>query len=140
MARFYCPGCWRDFAKDVARCPHCGLDIPDFWGRKDLVEKLIHALHHPEPSTPIRAAWMLGQIKDSRAVPALIALVRETGDVYIARAAVRALGEIGNPEARAFLSTLTDHPAKMIRDEAQVALYPDRVLVPPEKEGDSDEP
>lgn len=119
MARFYCPGCWKDFAEDVTQCPHCGLDILSFWNRKDLVEKLIYALHHPEPGTPIRAAWILGRIKDSRAVPALIALIRETDDVYIARAAVRALGKIGSAEARQCLNTLRNHPAKMIRDEVQ---------------------
>ena len=124
MARFYCPGCWKDFAEDVAQCPRCGLDIPGFWNAKDLVEKLIRALHHPEPSTPIRAAWMLGRIGDTRAVSALIDMVRGTGDVYITRAGVRALGKIGSPQARVFLITLLDHPATMIRDEVRTFLFP----------------
>jgi len=117
--RFYCPRCWRDFAKDLPRCPYCGLDIQEFWKSQDYVEKLILALQHPEPETPIRAAWLLGQLKDTRAVQPLIDLVNETKDVYIARAAVRALGEIDSPEACQFLGTLTQHHAKMVRDEAQ---------------------
>jgi predicted amidophosphoribosyltransferase len=120
--RFFCPRCWRDFAKDLPRCPYCGLDIQEFWNSKDFVEKLILALQHPEPETPIRAACLLAQIKDPRAVPQLIALVKQTKDVYIARAAVRALGEIDTPEAYEFLGTLLHHHAKMVRDEVQQIL------------------
>ena len=83
------------------------------------MEKLILALEHPEKETPIRAAWLLGQLKDMQAVPPLIDLVEKTEDVYIARAAVQALGEIGTPEARQFLGTLAKHHAKMVRDEVQ---------------------
>jgi HEAT repeat protein len=120
--RFYCPRCWRDFAKDLPRCPYCGLDIQEFWESQDYVEKLIIALQHPEPETPIRAAWLLGQLKDLRAVQPLIDLVKKTKDVYIARAAVRALGEIGTPEACEFLATLVHHHAKMVRDEVRQIL------------------
>jgi HEAT repeat protein len=117
--RFYCPRCWRDFDRDVPQCPHCGLDIREFWKSKDYVEKLIIALEHPEKETPIRAAWLLGQLKDTRAVLPLIDLVKKTEDVYIARAAVNALGEIDTSEARQFLGTLAHHQAKMVRDEAK---------------------
>jgi HEAT repeat protein len=120
--RFYCPRCWQDFDRDLPRCPHCGLDIQKFWKSRDYVEKLIVALGHPEKETPIRAAWLLGQLKEVRAVPPLIKLVKKTDDVYIARAAVQALGEIDTPEARQFLGTLTQHPAKMVRDEVQSIL------------------
>jgi len=117
--RFYCPRCWLDFDKDVPQCPHCGLDIREFWKSRDYVEKLIIALEHPEKETPIRAAWLLGQLKDTRAVPPLIGLVEKTDDVYIAREAVQALGEIDTPESRQFLGTLTQHQTKMVRDEAR---------------------
>jgi HEAT repeat protein len=120
--RFFCPRCWHDFERDEARCPHCGLDIEEFWNSKDYVEKLIAALHHPEKETPIRAAWLLGQLKDPRAVPPLIELVKETEDVYIARAAVQALGEIDTPQADRFLRNLTQHHVKMVRDEVQKIL------------------
>jgi DNA-directed RNA polymerase subunit RPC12/RpoP len=115
--RFYCPRCWQDFGQDVAKCPHCGLDIAEFWKSKDYVEKLIIALDHPEKETPIRAAWLLGQLRDERAVSPLINLVQKTEDVYLARAAVQALGELDTPEARQFLGTLSHHQAKMVRDE-----------------------
>jgi hypothetical protein len=117
--RFYCPRCWWDFNNDVPICPHCGIDIREFWKSKDYVEKLILSLGHPEKKTPIRSAWLLGQLKDTRAGQPLIDLVKKTEDVYIARAAVEALGKIDTPEARHFFGTLAHHQAKLVRDEAR---------------------
>ncbi|MEJ2363076.1 MAG: HEAT repeat domain-containing protein [Deltaproteobacteria bacterium] len=122
MATFFCPGCWHDFAEDLVRCPNCGLVIHEFWNSKDYLEKLILALHHPEPTTPIRAAWLLGKLGDSRAVEALIDIVKETEDLYLAREAVKALGAIDTLQARCFLRTLANHPARMIRVEASATL------------------
>ncbi len=120
--RFYCPRCCKDFGEDVARCPHCGFNIHELWNSKDYVEKLILALDHPEPSTAVNAAWVLGRLKDSEAVDALINLVKKTQDVYVARAAARALGEIGTEEALQFLATLVHHPAEIVRQEAMTIL------------------
>jgi len=116
---YYCPRCWSDFAEDVAQCPRCGLDIHRFYESKDYFEKLILALNHPERQTPLRAAWILGQRREPRAVSALIELIRRTDDVYIATAAVEALGKIGTQEALAFLETLTDAEVRMVRAAAQ---------------------
>ena len=122
MVRYYCPGCWQDSEEDISPCPCCGLRIHEFWDSKDRVEKLIIALHHPEPETMYRAAWLLGEAKDARAVKPLIQLIQESDDVYAAHAAVKALGEIGNAEAREFLRILLTHPAQMVREEAEAIL------------------
>jgi enolase len=119
--RYYCPGCWHDFAEDLDRCPRCGLDLRA-WPDTDFVDKVIRALTHPEPETPIRAAWILGERRETRAVPALAALLRRTKDVYVATAAVQALGKIGTDEARAGLATAAEHPAMMVRDEVRSIL------------------
>ena len=120
--RWYCPGCWRDFGEDLARCPHCGLDIRAFWDSKDYVDKLILALNHPEPTTPVRAAELLGRVRAARAVDPLISLVRASGDVFVVRAAIHALGAIGTSAARELLETLTNDPAQWIREVAARAL------------------
>ncbi len=119
MVRFFCPGCWKDFTQDLVLCPSCGLNIHEFRDSRDRVEKLILALHHPVPSTPVRAAWLLGKTEDPRAVKALVKLFQETHDVYIAKAVVKALGETRASEAVAFLKTLTTHPAATIRREVE---------------------
>ncbi len=120
--RWYCPGCWRDFGEDLARCPHCGLDIHAFWDSKDYVEKLILALNHPEPTTPVRAAELLGRVRAAPAVGPLARLVRENADVFVVRAAIRALGAISTPAARQCLETLCSSPAEWIRSEAAANL------------------
>ena len=122
MVTFNCPGCRHDFDEDLARCPNCGLVIHDFWNSKDYLEKLIVALRHPESTTPIRAAWVLGKIRDPRAVTALIDIVKGTDDLYLAKEAVKALGAIDTLQARCFLLTLANHPARMIRAEVRSAL------------------
>ncbi len=122
MVRFYCPACWSDFTEDFEKCPNCGLNIREFWASKDYVEKLILALKHPEKSTPIRAAWILGKLRDPRAVTALIELIEKTEDVYLMAAAVKSLGEIGTREAIETLKILRNHPAKIIREAARRSL------------------
>lgn len=65
----------------------------------DYVDKLIAALHHPEPKTPVRAAWILGEKREKRALSALARVLRESGDAYLSEAAALALGKIGGSEA-----------------------------------------
>ncbi len=134
MVHFFCPGCWEDFSEDFVFCPACGLNIHAFWDSLDRVEKLVLALHHPEPSTPVRAAWLLGKTEDPRALKALTELLQETRDVYLALAAVRALGDSRAPEAIAFLKTLRTHPAATIRRAVE------RVLVEAERVAAVNEP
>jgi len=119
MITFYCPVCWKEFHEDLGRCPQCGADIYEFWNSRDFVEKLILALEHPEPTTPIRTAWLLGRIKDPRAVNALKRLAKKSRDVYIARAALEALGQMDEPDIRAFIRTFLTHPSVVIRKEVE---------------------
>lgn len=118
MTRFFCPGCWADFEGDLPLCPACGLDIAAAWQSKSWEEKLLAALRHREPTTPLRAAWILGERRDPSAVPVLARLAGET----VARAAARALARIGGPEAHRCLLDLLAHPAAMVRAEAAAAL------------------
>jgi hypothetical protein len=122
MVRFYCPICWNDFEQDLAHCPLCGADIAEFWNTKDYMEKLIVALEHPEPTTPIRAAWLLGQKQDPRAIEPLKQLLKTTHDPYIARAAVQALSKMDRNDIFDFLQEFANHPVVIVRQEAQSAL------------------
>jgi len=111
MSHYYCPACWTDSPKDIVRCPNCGLDIRAFFRDKDYVDKLSVALGHPEPTTPVRAAWILGERRERRAVQALMDLCRRSGDVFIVRAAVEALIRIGTPQALSFVESLAQRTA-----------------------------
>jgi len=58
MITFYCTNCWAEVPKSATICQHCGDDIAARRARADFVDKLIAALHHPEPTTRLRAAWL----------------------------------------------------------------------------------
>ncbi len=81
-------------------------------------EKLVHALNHPEPTTVMRAAWLLGEKRVKASVPSLLRLTEETKDLYILLEVTRALGKIDTPESRQALKRLAHHPARMIAREA----------------------
>jgi len=94
MVHFYCPVCWKELADDLPQCPHCGVQIHDIWRSKSYLEKLILALNHPEPSTVMRAVWLLGQLRDRRAVEPLERLLETTRDIFVTRAIRVALSEL----------------------------------------------
>ena len=95
MTTQYCYNCWTVLNPEEKLCPRCGADQSDV-DEQSYVEKLIRALRHPEPETPVRAAYILGQMKAHEAVPFLLDLGRLSEDIYIAAAAIDALGEIGD--------------------------------------------
>lgn len=118
---YFCPSCLNELDMDYKRCPFCDCDIPCFSEGKDFVDKLIVALHHPEPSTPVRAAWILGRLQDERAVGPLYELARHTSDMYIKVAAIRALMAIGTKKAselaEACLQTVSVVERGLLRDK-----------------------
>ncbi|HDP79448.1 MAG TPA: hypothetical protein ENN21_01250 [Spirochaetes bacterium] len=117
--RYYCPGCHADFSEDHERCPRCGINIASFFESRDYIDKLIAALRHPEPSTPLRAAWLLGKIGDPRAEKPLMECALETDDLYFLRAALLALGDIATEKAIAFVAGYRDHDSVIVRDAAE---------------------
>ncbi len=92
-----CPRCqWENQPEDRA-CRRCGAELlPD---GADYASKLISALEHPEPETPIRAAWILGELRERRAVDPLMRVLEKGTDPYILAAAAEALGKIGDDRA-----------------------------------------
>lgn len=99
MTTFFCPSCWQVVGEDQAKCPACGCDIAAHLASKSYTQRLVEALSHPEPETPVRAAYILGLRGDREAVPALLALAEKTSDVYLAMTCLEALARIGGSEA-----------------------------------------
>lgn len=83
---------------------------------------MLRALQHPEPTIPIRAATILGELGSQAAVSPLLDLARQSPDPYIQEAAVVALGRIGNHRATACLDYLSREGAVRVRDAARRAL------------------
>ena len=120
MANYFCPRCWSELHEDRERCPRCNLNISEYLAGTDYIERLINSLRHPVADLRRWAAYLLGQLRDERAVRPLMALVRnEKEDLYVVRQAVRSLGLIGGHEVDEFLQTLLAHPARMIRKDVE---------------------
>ena len=119
---YFCINCWNEIKKDVAICTHCGADQTSLT-KETFVEKLIRALHHPEPETPIRAAFVLGNLRAQEAVPALVRLLHESPDPYIAAACAEALGRVGGTDALSALRHIFEIGRSVIvRQAAEQAL------------------
>jgi len=119
---FYCVECWREMPPEATTCPACGADAERLSSERSYVQKLIAALKHPEPETPVRAAWLLGQLRATEAVPVLTRVVQESPDPYLVEAAVEALGQIGDPTCRATLAWAACEGAVRVRRAAAEAL------------------
>jgi HEAT repeat protein len=119
MITYYCPHCWREVPETEKICAHCGVDIPAVLSELDYVDRLIAALSHSEPSVPIRASWILGELQCERAVDALLDVLHGRADPYIKAAAVEALGKIGTPAALAVLHELAEAGPVLLRHQAK---------------------
>jgi HEAT repeat protein len=127
MLTYYCPRCWNSVSGHVSVCPTCGAAIED--DEADIVEKYIAALHHPESATRLRAAWILGRMRQARAVPALVQLVmaRQGNDPYLTSVAAKSLGLIGSREALPCLTELLADPNASFMARIQAAHALERI-------------
>jgi HEAT repeat protein len=122
MTTFFCPSCWKEVEEQDRVCPRCGVDIPALVQSRGYVDSLIAALSHPEPGTPIRAAWVLGQLRAAKAVEPLIRLLESDADIYQKGAAVQALGRIGDLRARPILVRLSEQEPPPLQGVLRAAL------------------
>jgi HEAT repeat protein len=116
---YFCPSCWIEIGA-ASVCPQCGADVGNLSGER-YEKKLVRALHHPEPSVPIRAAAILGELGSRAAVEPLLEIAEANRDPYIQEAAVEALGRIGDLRALCCLERLSREGAVRVRMAAERA-------------------
>ncbi len=112
---YFCPSCWTELDRDYEHCPSCGCDIEKLSRSQDYIDKLIAALNHPEPETPIRAVWILGRLCDKRAIRPLYDIACKTSDTFLRVAAIKALVEIGTAEANELATKCLEHVSEVER-------------------------
>jgi HEAT repeat protein len=122
MTTFYCPNCWREVSEQATICPHCHTNISERISQADYTDKLIAALRHKEPMTPVRAVWILGERREEKAVPALTKIVKKAKDGFLVESAVEALGKIGGDAATAAVRSATQNPSLRVRVKARDVL------------------
>jgi len=122
MTTFYCPNCWHEVSESATICPHCRTNISERISQTDYIDKLIAALRHKEPTTPVRAAWILGERREEKAVPELTKIVKKAKDAFFVESAVEALGKIGGTTATAAVRGATQHSSLRVRVKARDVL------------------
>ena len=122
MTTFYCPNCWAEVSEQATTCPHCYENISERISQTDYIDKLIAALRHKEPTTPVRAAWILGERREQKAVPALTKIAKKANDAFLVESAVKALGKIGGDAATAAVRAATQHSSLRVRVKAREIL------------------
>ncbi|HHT9120739.1 MAG TPA: HEAT repeat domain-containing protein [Candidatus Hypogeohydataceae bacterium YC41] len=115
---FFCPRCWKEIKAVDKVCPYCSANISEF-ENKDFEEKLINALRHPERETVRRAVFILGKLKSVKAVQPLLALFKQTDNIFLKIEILKALNEIGVQEAKEFIITVIDSDVGIVKRKAQ---------------------
>jgi HEAT repeat protein len=137
---FFCPQCWQEIPAGAEICPHCRARLSEE-DAKPFVVKLRSALHHPEPETAIRAAWILGERQEASAVRDLIHVVETSQDSFLVEAASEALGKIGDPSAIPALEQAVRTGPVRVRAASRLAIENIRGrLRPVSKEGYKENP
>jgi len=72
--------------------------------------------------TPVRAAWILGQRREQKAVPALTKIVKKGKDSFLVESAVEALGKIGGSAASDAVRAAAHHQSLRVRVKARDVL------------------
>ena len=114
---FYCPNYWVHVKEDEKVCPECKADIEPL-DHRSYFEKLVNALNHSERTTRIRAAYILGELRDRRAIKSFAQVVSKTGgikDIFFIEMVAVALGKLDGEEALPILIRLMDHPSFLVR-------------------------
>ena len=117
---FYCPNCWTRVKEGENVCHECKAGIEPL-DHRSYFDKLVNALNHPERTTRIRAAYILGELKDRRAIkPFAEAVSKPMGveDVFFIEMVAVALGKVDGEEALPILIRLMDHPSFLVRRAA----------------------
>jgi HEAT repeat protein len=115
----YCRVCWAENGSAAQRCASCGAVLEP---AESYDAALVAALTHPEPTTPVRAAWILGTRRSAMAVESLRTVLRRSSDPYLLEAACTALYQIGAVAAEPeLLATLRSGPL-IVRHAAAAAL------------------
>jgi len=117
---FFCPNCWAQVREGEKICPECRVKIEPL-DQLSYFDKLTRALNHPVATTRMRAAYILGEIGDRRAILPLAGAIEnawEKENLFFLREIAIALGKIDGHDALPALIHLLDHPSFLIREIA----------------------
>jgi len=118
---FYCPKCWSRVKEDEKVCHECKVDIQPL-DHRSYFEKLIGALNHSERTTRLRAAYILGELGDKRAIQPLVDASKKTRDLFLIEGIAIALGKMDDDRVLPALIELNKHQSFLVRKVALISL------------------
>ena len=121
---FLCPNCWSEVKEGDKICPKCHFEIESL-GRRSYIDRLVMALHHPWASNRMWAVFILGEMRDKKAIKPLVAIMDQVWDtkefLFLKDIAI-ALGKIDGDEAVPALIHLMGHSSFLVREAALKSL------------------
>lgn len=114
-----CPECWGGLTENPAVCKKCGARV-DLYS-PDYERRLLSILPKADPETRAQICWMLGSRRKASGLAPLLKLLLDP-DVMVCVAALRGLGEIGDPSAIEPVSELTKVDDVIVRTVARNVL------------------
>lgn len=114
-----CPSCWKETEAAHIVCQSCGATI-DLYS-PEYERRLIAELKVCNPERRIQICRTLGCRGKRSGVPVLIDLLQDS-EVSVCDAALRGLGEIGDPSAAAAVKSMLTHENGSIRGSARYVL------------------
>lgn len=116
----FCTHCWTEIDARDTSCFHCGANLNA--DKRSYEEKLVCALEHPLPAARVRVCWLIGENKVRMAVPDLMRMVTHDPDLYVQRAALEALGVLGDQRAVPLLIEVRDSKNRFLAGAARKSL------------------
>jgi HEAT repeat protein len=114
-----CPVCWNETEATHIVCARCGATI-DLYAH-EYERCLVAELNCCSPERRVQICKSLGCRGKRSAVATLIELLRDP-DVSVSEAAIRGLGEIGDPSSADAVKKLLTHEDESVRGSARYVL------------------
>lgn len=116
-----CVECWREIPSQSRLCPHCGDDYEARKKGADFIRRLIDGLELGAEISA-RAARILGDRAESKAVVGLCRVVRQSTHTVAVEAALEALQKIGDNRSALTIAWAVQHTNPRVRAAAARAI------------------
>jgi len=99
---FFCPSCWNEVNEKEIVCPFCKVRLNEL-DNEPFVNKLLRALHHPEPQTVVRVIQILGEKHIPETIPWLTDMLIKSDNPFFQEALIIAICKFNDPKNYEFI-------------------------------------
>jgi HEAT repeat protein len=114
-----CPACWSETEATIVVCRNCGATVDLYSAAYE--RQLAAELDHCDVKRREKICWTLGYRGRRSAIPVLVELIHDP-DLLVCEAAVRSMGEIGDPSAADAVKQIVTSENDSLRSAARYVL------------------